>query len=391
MTAGRRRAEPARGGLAPGRRWAGLRLALATAVGFLAATSTLAASAQAGVAQQFRDLKSTRLTASSSTMRPGWVTDAQLANTAALPGVRAACLRVSADGPVPVRSSLAARPDYAASVHAVGPGCVEATGMTVSQGRGLTGHDRETDARVALLGASVAAAVGLTALTGDDRVYLGDVAYTVVGILSSGPKAASDGALLVYLPTTGAGTGAVRGWEGAGGVVVDTEPAATDSVAEVLALSLQPADPGDVEVRVGGIPTGLESAVSGQLALLLAALGALSVVIGLFVIGNQALQSVSLRRSELALRRALGQPRHVVLVQVLAETVICGAAGGFLGALAGQLAAGAIAIGQGWPPVAQAGLVPLSALAGAVVGAVAGAYPAHVASTTDPSETLKTG
>ena len=84
MTAGRRRAEPARGGLAPGRRWAGLRLALATAVGFLAATSTLAASAQAGVAQQFRDLKSTRLTASSSTMRPGWVTDAQLANTAAL-------------------------------------------------------------------------------------------------------------------------------------------------------------------------------------------------------------------------------------------------------------------------------------------------------------------
>lgn len=70
MTAGRRRAEPARGGLAPGRRWAGLRLALATAVGFLAATSTLAASAQAGVAQQFRDLKSTRLTASSSTMRP---------------------------------------------------------------------------------------------------------------------------------------------------------------------------------------------------------------------------------------------------------------------------------------------------------------------------------
>ena len=84
MTAGRRRAEPARGGLAPGRRWAGLRLALATAVGVLAATSTLAASAQAGVAQQFRDLKSTRLTASSSTMRPGWVTDAQLANTAAL-------------------------------------------------------------------------------------------------------------------------------------------------------------------------------------------------------------------------------------------------------------------------------------------------------------------
>ena len=30
-------------------------------------------------------------------------------------------------------------------------------------------------------------------------------------------------------------------------------------------------------------------------------------------------------------------------------------------------------------------------IAGAVVGAVAGAYPAHVASTTDPSETLKTG
>lgn len=161
-------------------RWAGPRLALATAVGFLvrnraraaaavvaaalgagvlAATSTLAASAQAGVAQQFRDLKSTRLTASSSTMRPGWVTEAQLAHTAALPGIRAACLRVSASGPVSVRSSLAARPDYAASVYDGGPGCVEATGMTVSQGcRGsLPGPRREQDGPVRDLEDRVAA------------------------------------------------------------------------------------------------------------------------------------------------------------------------------------------------------------------------------------------
>ena len=47
-----------------------------------------------------------------------------------------------------------------------------------------------------------------------------------------------------------------------------------------------------------------------------------------------------------ALRRALGQPRHVVLVQVLAETVICGAAGGFLGALAGQLAVAHVVINR---------------------------------------------
>ncbi|MBK7819634.1 MAG: ABC transporter permease [Tessaracoccus sp.] len=366
-------------------------LSAALGAGVLAASSTLASSAQAGVAQQFRDLRSSRITASSMDARPGWASDAQLAHTARLPGVRTICSAVSASGAVPVRTSLRARPDYGAPVWAVGPGCQEALGMQVSAGRGLTAYDHATDARVALLGASVASALGLTALTGDDRVYVGGVAFAVVGILASADTAATDGPLLVYVPTPASGDGAVSGWEPAPKVIVDTEPAATDAVAAALPVSLQPADPGDVYALVGGIPTGLQSAVSDQLTMLLVALGGLSVVIGLFVMGNQTLQSVGLRRAEIALRRALGQPRYVVVLQVLAETVVCGAAGGFLGALAGQLMAGAVAVGQGWPPLADIRLVPLSALAGAVVGALAGAYPAHVASTTDPAETLKTG
>lgn len=363
-------------------------LAAALGAGVLAASATLATSAQAGVAQQFRDLKSSRITVSSISAREDWASNAQLGLTAGLPGVLGVCASRSSSGAEPVRTSLLARPDYTAPVWAIGAGCPAALGMRISQGRDFTAHDRATGARVVLLGSAVASALGLTTLTGDDRVYLGDVGYTVVGIASSTPKGISDGPLLVYLPTVGAG--AISGWDPSAKVTVDTEPAATDAVAAALPLSLQPADPDDVYALVG-VPTGLQSAISEQLTILLLALGALSVVIGLFVIGNQTLQSVGLRRGEIALRRALGQPRSVVVVQVLTETVVCGAVGGFLGALVGQLAAGTVAVGQGWPPLADIRLVPLSALAGAVVGALAGAYPAYVASATDPAETLKTG
>ncbi|MFT3888098.1 MAG: ABC transporter permease [Arachnia sp.] len=366
-------------------------IAAALGAGVLAASSTLAASAQAGVAQQFQDLKSSRITASSISARKSWAGEGQLAHTARLPGVRATCLSVGSGGAEPVRTSLLTRPDYTVSISVIGADCPAALGLKLVRGRGFSAHDRETGARVVLLGSSVATVLGLTQLSGEDRIYIGGAGFTVVGILSSTESGTADGSMLVYLPSVASGAGAVSQWDGSPRVVVDTEPAATDAVAEVLALSLQPSDPGDVHVLVGAIPTGLQSAVSNQLTMLLLALGVLSVVIGLFVIGNQTLQSVAQRRPEIALRRALGQPRYVVVVQVLTETVVCGAAGGFLGALAGQVAAGAVAAGQGWPPIADISLVGFSAAGGAVVGMLAGAYPAHVASATDPAETLKTG
>ncbi len=78
-----------------------------------------------------------------------------------------------------------------------------------------------------------------------------------------------------------------------------------------------------------------------------------------------------------------------MVTQVLTETIFCGAAGGFIGAILGQLTAALIAISQGRPHTDRT--CTLSTIGGAAIGAIAGVYPAHVASTTDPAQVLNTG
>lgn len=364
-------------------------VAAALGAGILGASTTLTNSAHAAVTQEFLNLKSSRLTASSISARPGWISDAQLALTRELPGVREVCSMTSASGLVPIRKSLLSSTDYQVPVHAVDIGCAVAMNLVTIHGRDFAALDRSASTPVVLLGSAVADNLGLTTLTGNDRIYLDAAPYTVIGILSPTVDADAARSLSVFLPAPNTSL-SITTWDNTE-VIVDTEPAATDAVAAVLAESLQPADPADVYVLAGAIPTGLQSAVSNQITLLLIVLGGLSIIIGLFVIGNQTLQSVGLRRSEIALRRALGQPRHVVVTQVLTETILCGAAGGFIGATLGQLTAALIAISQGWPALTQIELVPLSTVGGAAIGAIAGVYPAHVASTTDPAQVLKTG
>lgn len=361
-------------------------VAAALGAGILAASFVLTASAHAGVTQEFLALKSTRLIASNVNGELDWASQQQMDNLSEMTGVAATCLRYPVSSRPALGTSLAAQSQYRTAMYAIGPGCLDSMGMEVLSGRGFTQWDYAASARVVLLGTATARALGITTLSGADRIYVNGLDVTVIGIVGVADRGDPAAALSVFMP----GAVAEFDWRSPE-VVVETESAATDVVAAAAPKVLAPTSPETVFVLVGDIPTGLQSAVSGQLTLLLTALGAISVLIGLFVIGNQTLQSVGLRRSEIALRRALGQPRHVVLLQIITETAICGTAGGFLGSLVGEITAATVALSHGWPPITDIRLVAGTAVAGAIIGALAGLYPAHVAMVTDPSETLKTG
>lgn len=123
--------------------------------------------------------------------------------------------------------------------------------------------------------------------------------------------------------------------------------------------------------------------------LLLAAVGSISLVVGGVGIMNMMLVSVTERRREIGIRRALGAQQADITSQFLVESVILSLSGGVLGLALGVAAALVTAASQGWKPV-----VPITALflcmgVALAVGLFFGYYPARKASHLDVIVALK--
>lgn len=124
-------------------------------------------------------------------------------------------------------------------------------------------------------------------------------------------------------------------------------------------------------------------------ALLLAAIGGISLVIGGTAVMNVMLSSVAERRREIGVRRALGARRRDIRNQFLIESLALSLAGGALGIVVGVGAAFAICLYADWSFLAS----PLAMFAGfgvaTGVGLFFGAHPAHRAAQLDPIVALR--
>ena len=123
--------------------------------------------------------------------------------------------------------------------------------------------------------------------------------------------------------------------------------------------------------------------------LLLATVGGISLVVGGAGAMNVMLASVSERRREIGVRRALGACRHDIRNQFLIEAVTLSLAGGVLGIALGLIVPYAISIYAGWSFLVS----PVAILAGfgvaAGVGVFFGAYPALRAAQLNPIIALR--
>lgn len=114
-------------------------------------------------------------------------------------------------------------------------------------------------------------------------------------------------------------------------------------------------------------------------------------LVGAVGIVNTRLMAVFARVSEIGLRRALGATRGAVLLQFGLEASLLGLAGGLLGASASIVAVVVIATANGWPPDLNPILPAAGALAGLVIGTLAGVYPATRAARVEPVDALRGG
>ena len=122
---------------------------------------------------------------------------------------------------------------------------------------------------------------------------------------------------------------------------------------------------------------------------LLAAIAAISLVVGGIGIMNVMLVSVSERTREIGLRRAVGARKRDVMLQFLVEAVTLSCFGGLAGIVFGFAAAAVVTRVLEWPASVPPSAVALAFGIAAAVGVFFGFYPARRASRLDPIDALR--
>jgi putative ABC transport system permease protein len=116
---------------------------------------------------------------------------------------------------------------------------------------------------------------------------------------------------------------------------------------------------------------------------------AISVVIGGIVIMNVMLVSVTLRRGEIGVRRAVGATQGDILKQFITESFLQCIAGGILGIALGFLFALALRTYSPFPASVRTWVAMMGVLMSSAVGLFFGIYPALRASRLDPVVALR--
>jgi putative ABC transport system permease protein len=134
--------------------------------------------------------------------------------------------------------------------------------------------------------------------------------------------------------------------------------------------------------------------VLGGVTLLLAAIAAVSLLVGGVGIMNIMLISVTERTYEIGLRKAIGASRRDILIQFLLEALVLTGVGGIIGTILGALVSFLISViaqaqGFDWPFVLKSSAWISAAGVSMAIGLIFGMYPALKASKLDPIEALR--
>ena len=275
---------------------------------------------------------------------------------------------------------------YDLPVVAVSPGLFDAVHGRLRTGRFFDdGHDRRRDP-VVVLGKHAAERLGVNRVDSQPAVFLGDRAYTVIGILD-GVANRSELLDAVIMPN---GTArAAYDLESPSALEIRTRVGAAQLIARQAPIAVDPNDPGSLQVDAPPPQTRVRGAVESDVNALFLLLGGVALLVGALGIANVTLLSVLERVSEIGLRRALGAARRHVAVQFLVESVVIGFLGGLIGTTIGVLLTVVVSAVRDWTPLLDPRMVIAAPLLGALIGLAAGTYPAWKASAIEPITALR--
>jgi putative ABC transport system permease protein len=152
---------------------------------------------------------------------------------------------------------------------------------------------------------------------------------------------------------------------------------------------LRAQEPNDFMIRS---PQELADAATSSariMTMLLASIASVSLLVGGIGIMNIMLVSVTERRREIGVRRAVGATRRDIRWQFLSEALVISLIGGAAGIIGGVIGSAVVSGMLQWPTQIPIEAIAIAVGFSAAVGVFFGYYPAQKASQLDPIETLR--
>lgn len=307
------------------------------------------------------------------------------------PHVKAAAPVVNASGTC-TYGNLSSTPQ---NITGTWPSYFEATNSPIDKGYYWTNDDVMAGRAVSVIGTTVAKDLFDTDSPLDKVIRCNGQSITVVGVMKSKGSTGGfqDADSVVIAPITFVQR-SVSGYGSLNRIQVQatsstTTTQAMDEVTTIMDAQHKIKSTMSADYRVLNQATILQSSTesSRTLTVLLAAIAAISLLVGGIGITNIMLVSVTERTREIGIRKAIGAPKSAILTQFLIEAMLLSLLGGISGVLLGLGISHFTVLGV--KPVVSLSSVLLAFIVSALVGLIFGGWPANRAASLRPIEALR--
>ncbi len=288
------------------------------------------------------------------------------------------------------------------SVAGVVPEYLETRSDELERGRFITESDRNRNAQVVVLGSEIAEDLFGNLNPVGQKIKINNNSFEVIGVLEEkgGGFGSSNDSAFIPLETGYTKVFGASAEDDGKQLLTDISISADDpdKVSDVMAQvtfllrklhKISPESDPDFSVLSQSQFLDTLNTITATLTIFLAAIAAISLLVGGIGIMNIMLVSVTERTREIGLRKAVGARRSTILVQFLVETITLSVIGGLLGILLGAGIAWAFTALDLIDTSISINTIALAFFFSSAVGVFFGIYPAVRASGLRPIEALR--